>query len=178
MVRKYLNSKCLEKGFTLIEVLTVSGIIITLSAIVLSILFASFRATSKSESLISLRYGGNAVLAQISKKIRYAKSLEDPASCVVPVTTDSITIIADDDRSIIYSCLDSPSTIASNSVNLVDPRVFSISECSFTCSQPSVDSSPTIKINFLLSENISTSSAGEAESLPFQTSITFRNFLR
>ena len=90
MKKKFQNSH--ERGFTLIELLVSSGIFITISGIVVSILFVTFRINQKADVLLAVKQNGNTALTQLTHNIRYAQILDDPISCVTPVTQESVTI--------------------------------------------------------------------------------------
>src|SRR5689334_9954461 len=112
------------------------------------------------------------------RMIRYAKSLDSPTSCV-PSTSGltSITITASDDNQTVYSCpVTSGGSISSNSASLVDTSIVSVSNCSFTCSQPSLNDPPTVTINFSLSALGGGNLIEGKTTIPFQTSVTMRNY--
>ncbi len=164
-------------GFTLVELLVAIAIFAIIGTVSLSILFMTLRAGKKSDTLIMLKQSGNAAMSQVVRSIRYAKSLDVPNSCVTPVTTSQITLTSVlDNGSTTFVCTSTtPNTIASNSASLIDTAFAAVSGCSFTCTQPTVNDPPTINFIFKLSSN----SSGQVETraiIPFQTSVTMRNY--
>jgi len=175
--KKNLKSKIL--GFTLIELLVVIGILVATGTIMLSILFVTLRTSKKSDLLVTMKQNGNSALSQIVKSIRYAKSLDSPTSCVPQITNlTSIAITSYlDNAQTTFSCVAGPpSTIASNGASLLDTNSVAVSSCSFTCSQPTLNDSPTINFIFTLSSKNATSLVESTGTIPFQTSVTMRNF--
>lgn len=93
-----------------------------------------------------------------------------------------VKITSFDRGTTIFSCLDSSQRspngqIASNGANLVDTNnSVSVDSCFFTCSQDNIVSPPIIGINFTLSSKTSSNFFEKKASIPFQTSVTMRNF--
>ena len=92
----------------------------------------------------------------------------------------AVKITTFNDESIIFSC--DANTISSNSVSLINTNLIRMSSCSFTCFQNSVIDPPTIGINLFLEKINPTGGAifpeqtASASAIPFQTSVTIRNF--
>lgn len=166
-----------QRGYTLIELLTVIGILSVIGVIVVSVVFISLRGSQKSDKLETVRQGGDTALSQMVRSIRYAKTLNTPASCVPAVNSSSITITSlQDNGQTTYSC--NANTISSNSASLIDTNAVSVTACSFTCSQQRVSDPPTIQIQFSLSAKNSNSFTETQATIPFQTSVTLRNYIR
>lgn len=180
-----VNSKKLtvaKGGFTIIELLTAIGILSVLGTVIISILFATLRAGKKADVLVTLKQDGNNVMSQLTRNIRYAKSLDTPSSCPVspgpPFSTITITSSTDNAQTT-YSCdVGPPTTISSNSASLLDTNTVAVSNCSFSCSQVTLNDPPIININFTLSVKSSTNLAETTGALPFQTSVIMRNVVR
>ena len=165
------------KGFTLIELLLAFGIISAIGTAILSILFITLRVSRKSDVLIGLKQSGNTVMSQVIKQIRYAKSLDSPGDCRTPIVGDITITSSLDNAQTTFSCapVNSVNTIASNGASLVDVNAFAVTNCSFTCTQTTLNDPPTISLKFTLTK----ASNGFVEttgSVPFQTSVTMRNF--
>jgi prepilin-type N-terminal cleavage/methylation domain-containing protein len=166
-----------QKGYTLVELLTVIGILSVIGVIVLSVLFITLRGTEKSNALEIVRQNGDAALSQMVKDIRYAKTLETPGSCSPATTTSSVTIISlNDSGRTTYSC--TGTTIASNSASLLDTNAVSTTSCSFVCRQDRPSDPPTITIQYSLSARQTGNLTETTASIPFQTSVTMRNYTR
>ena len=166
-----------DKGYTLIELLAAMGIFAVVGTLIVIILFTTLRGSKKSDLLVSLRNNGEFTLSQMTNTIRYAKSLDAPNTCTTPVTVDSITMTSLDDEQTTYLCpADISEGISANGVSLFDTKAAKVDACSFTCSQESSFDPPTITIQFTLSQRESNSFIEGNASIPFQTSVTMRNF--
>ncbi len=171
-----------EKGFTLAELLISSAIFVTVSGIILTALFSAFRLSKKSDTFLISRQNGDAAMTQMVRAIKYAKTLDDPISCVIPVSSaNQITISSSSDGGqTTYTCPnDDSNTIASNGAALLNETAVTVYSCSFSCSQTYANSPPTITIAFTIG-NVATGSAFSegSSSVPFQTSVTMRNYTR
>lgn len=171
------QSTVTKGGFTLVELLVAFGIFSILGTITISILFTTLRSGKKSDVLIVLKQNGNTAMSQIVRNIRYAKSLDSPSTCTSTVNTTSISITssADDGRTT-YSCTGGryPS-IASNGASLIDQNNIRVTDCSFTCSQATLNDPPTISLVFKLNARSPAGIIESSGSIPFQTSVTLRN---
>lgn len=176
----YPNLKIYNRnyGYTLIEFLIGTAILGIIGIVVVSILFTTFRISKKTTRINELRQIGSTVSSQVIKNVRFAKSLDDPVSCIGGITTSNIKITSVvDNFQTIYSC--DPSNngviIASNGASLIDQRSVVLTECSFICSQSTFDESPTINFKF----NIISVTGGildsDLESIPFNASVSLRN---
>jgi type II secretory pathway pseudopilin PulG len=191
-----MKNKKLQAGFTLIELLAVMIILMAVGTIITSILVSSLRSGNKSTTINDVRQSGNYVIAQMSKMIAYAESFDSVmdtsggtgshTDCIPPVvgettptppplTYSSVTITSFDGGSTTFNCT-SDGNLASNSADLF-PSTMSVALCYFTCSQNSIDTSPTVGINFTLKENPNGKTLlPEAQTvIDFQTSVTLRN---
>lgn len=174
--------KELQKGFTLVEMLTVITLFVVIGTITMSILLTSFRTSSKTDIVTAIQNNGNYALTQMAKTLRNARGLVTPFPCTGGVTTSAITVLTPDDQQVTYSCnYGSPASIASNGASLLDTSIVALVSCTFSCSQQSSSDLPTILINFSLQQQ-STSSFAEriasASAVPFQTSVVLRNINR
>jgi len=164
----------LNKGFTLIEMLTVIGILSVIGSIAVSVVTITLRETKKTDLIESARQSGDNTLSQIARSLRYAQTLDAPASCTPTVTATSVTITSlNDQLQTTYSCANN--TISSNSASLFDTSSLKVSSCSFVCSQPAASVPPIITIQYVLSPQTAGSFAETNFTLPFQTSVTLRN---
>jgi prepilin-type N-terminal cleavage/methylation domain-containing protein len=169
--------KNMQKGYTLIELLTVIGILSVISVIVLSVVFISLRGTQKSDTLEVVRQDGDSAMSQMVRNIRYAKSLDAPTSCIPATTLSAITVTSlHDNGQTTYSC--GSNTIASNSASLINTNAVTVTSCSFVCTQTRPSDPPTIMIQYSLSSKATGSFAETKASIPFQSSVTLRNFTR
>lgn len=165
-------------GFTFVELLVGISMFAVIGTVTLSILFATLRASKKSDVLVSLRQDGNTVMSQVGRNIRYARSLDAPASCISPVNSSSITITSNSDGGqTTFACVSgASSTVASNGASLTDTDSTVMSNCEFVCTQPTLNDPPTITFSFVLSAKSSSGLSESNGSIPFQSSITLRNY--
>ncbi|MGI8420492.1 MAG: type II secretion system protein [Candidatus Levyibacteriota bacterium] len=164
-----------QKGFTLIELLTVLTILGVIGTIVVAIVTMTLRGSKKSDMLENARQNGDTALSQMVKGIRYADSMNNPASCVGTTTVSSITFTSlSDNAQTTYACANN--TISSNSASLIDTSTLTVTNCSFVCSQSSVTVPPTITIQYTLSPKTASSLVENNFTVPFQSSVTMRNF--
>ncbi len=153
----------------------VIGILSVIGTIAVSIITITLRGAKKTDLLNFANQNGDGALSQMVKNIRYAQTLNAPASCVPTTTTNSITITSSSDHlPTTYSC--AGGTISSNSASLVDTNSLTVSSCSFVCSQPSVLIPPIITIQYVLSPKTGGGSFETNFTLPFQSSVTLRNY--
>lgn len=184
-----------DKGYTLIELLAVIIILVTVGTIITSILVTSLRGGNKSNTTNDVRQNGNYVITQMSKMILYAKSFDGvstdgsnyvtdcivnqppaPTPTLAPVVYKYIKILSFDGGQTTFSCANG--TIASGSAagnfSLLSSS-FSVTSCSFLCTQTNLLSAPTININFTLEKANAGFFVENQTTIPFETSITPRN---
>lgn len=180
------NNNSLAYGFTLVEVLVSFGIILALGSIMLATFVTTSRMTTKVNNLVSIRQNGNAAMTQIEKMLQYAEHFEGAGtsagawvtSCVGAMPTfKHIRVRSFDGGTIQVSCMQAATTIASNSASLIDATNFSVpfATCSFSCTQPDLDTPPTIGISFIIQKRIANTFLEDPTPLPFTTSVTIRN---
>jgi prepilin-type N-terminal cleavage/methylation domain-containing protein len=164
-----------KSGFTLIELLTVIAILSVIGGIAVSVIMITLRTTKKTDLLETARENGGSALTQMVKSIRFAQSLDTPATCVPSQTVNAITITSlSDHAQTTYSC--AGGTIASNGASLIDTTSLQATACSFVCAQATTNDPPTITIQFTLSPQQSNGFEENNFTLPFQTSVTVRNY--
>lgn len=165
-----------KKGFTLVELLVVTSIFIIITTTIVSILFIILRGTKKSDSIVIVRQNGEQAMAQMVRIMRFAKSLDYPASCD-GVSKDHITVTAVDLSQTTFTCPASftfPNFIDLNSTKLTNSDTVMVQSCSFVCTQQ-VGGSPIIGISFSLSKVNLSSLPEENSTIPFRGSVTLRN---
>ncbi|EKD65259.1 MAG: hypothetical protein ACD_50C00146G0001 [uncultured bacterium] len=203
MNNKILNSKIKSgAGFTMIELLAVSIVVIAVSSIITAILFSSLRGVSKTSVTDAVRQNGNSAISKVSREIKFAKTFNGVSTTGIGVYETNCSIygitpapptvqykylkITDlDSIESIFSCKTISSveslyqkTGASTPVSLFDTDTVRIESglCYFTCTQNVETDTPTIGIYFKLSQKGDDTSFFEKKSsAEFQTSATFRN---
>lgn len=170
---KYRYAK--SQGFTLIELLTVLAILGVIGTIVVAVITMTLRGSKKADMLENARQNGDTALSQMVKKIRYSQQLNNPASCVGSTTVSSITVTSlSNTAQTTYAC--SNNTILSNTDSLIDSSTLLVTNCSFVCSQSSVSAPPTITIQYTLVPKNPSTLVESYFTLPFQSSVTMRNY--
>ena len=188
------------RGFTIVEFLVVTVVIASIGLVIVGILTSSLRSTNKTNIVNIVRVNGNGAIIQMTRAIEYAENFEgvsldgvtyktDCTQVVVPTSTPTPTptqytfvkITAFDGGQVIFSCTSppdpTPQAIASNSASLIDINAVSVvpGKCWFTCNQDRVTSNPIIGISFQLQQTLKSPFAEKTASIPFETSVTFRN---
>lgn len=181
-----------QKGYTLIELLAVIIILVTVGALITSILVTSLRGGNKSNTVNDVRQNGNYILSQMSKMIAYSRRFDGvstdgvsyltdctviqppaPTPSIAPVVYRYIKISSFDGGQTVFSC--SGTSIASNGASLTNTSNLNVSSCSFYCTQSNVLAPPTINVNFSLSKANAGFFVENQTTIPFETSITPRN---
>lgn len=177
-----------QNGYTLVELLAVIIILVVVGTIITSILVSSLRGGNKSNTTNDVRQNGNYIISQMSKMIAYSKSfdgvsvtgakdsyIKDCTAVVVPATAYKyIKITSFDGGTTVFSC--NGGTIASNGADLIDINTISVSSCNFYCSQANKISPVSINVTFILSKKNAGFFAENQTIIPFDTTITPRNF--
>lgn len=164
------------KGFTLVELLVVSGVFIIITTSVVSILFIVLRGIKKSDSIRIVRQNGEQAMAQMVRMMRFAESLDGPC----PFTdSQSVTITEVNFFQTTFTCpstspVSPPNYISSNGAELTNKDTVIVQECFFSCAQQA-GSSPTIGISFTLSKLNLSSLPEEDTRISFKNSVTLRN---
>ncbi|TXG76514.1 type II secretion system protein [Candidatus Dojkabacteria bacterium] len=175
-----------SRRFTLIELLVAISIVITSATVVVAIITASFRGSSKTLIDEEVRQSGNTALEQVGKMVQYADSFngvvdtsgETVTSCIATsddgdVTYNSLLFTADG-VSRTLSCNDDEGLTLDNQP-LVDEGRLVLENCELTCSQSTTTDSPTIGISFDLSRSLSNLPEQSANIDSFSKKIKMRN---
>lgn len=177
--KRFFTSRCASHGFTLVELLVVLAISGVAGTIILAALSSTFRGATKSDSISTIQQNGNFVMAQITRSVRYASDLQSPTTCYTgtesPVVSSSITVLNSDNFPTTFACDTSNGSIASNGANLLNAQAVAVTACSFTCSQSSPYSSPTISISFTLNKKNGNTMTENNSPITFTSSVNLRN---
>lgn len=165
-----------EEGFTLVELLIATGIAIVVGSIIVAILVATLRNSSKSAILNAVRQNGDYTLSQMVRTIRGAKSLN--SQCLSSPPPTSITITKIDNTQVIYDC--SGTTITENGSSLLDTNIVTLvaNSCSLVCNQQNASDYPIIQISFSIKQKNASTFAEQSTLVSFQTSVIMRNINR
>lgn len=188
-VWKLPSGQCLtHKGFTLIELLVSLFILSAIGSLVIGIIWVSLRNSVKLNNMNLIRQNGNYAMLQMTKMLQFASRFQGVSTdgstfttnCQDPNVTplqsyNYIRYATASDDVVTLSCMQSPSTIASNSASLLDTSTFSVVSCGFTCIQVVTEGPYAIGIRFIVQKNISGNLFDEPAPLLFQTTVTLRN---
>lgn len=173
--RSQLSVISYQKGFTILEILVVMSIVSVAGVIVAGILVSTLRGSSKVNTVSNVKQNGNYAIAQMSRIIRSASTI-NILPCGNPSTAvQSITVTQIDTSQTIFDC--SGSTITSNGTSLLDTSNVKLvsSSCQLICSQQSSGDTPVVQIKFSLMQKNSSSQPDQSSTIPFQTSVILRN---
>lgn len=189
---KYKNK---QKGFTLIELTVIMGILVLCGGLIASIIFNTLRGSKKSTSTNSVTQNGNFALSTISDIVN--KSDQVVSSCTNVPQKTLILYSSETDTVYSISCasgtnitvsqvnrtsgvsISPPTTLLSSSVKLVQDS------CSLKCSQttPNVTGTasanpfikPLIEVSFVLTDPDSSGVADIQSN--FKTSVLMRSYM-
>jgi len=183
-----------KKGFTLLELLVVGGVIGFISVVVAQIFFSTIHINTKTEIMKEVKQSGNDSLDIMKRMIQNAKTVS--SSCIdvgiypKPIFT-SLTIVGFDTQETTFSCFDDATTASSRIVSISASNVFITSQnvtlsdslgqtgcinnpLTFTCT--SVGGVPSeITFSFHLRQKQIAPSNYEQSSELFQTTVYLRN---
>lgn len=188
----------MKKGYTLIELVVVIGILVVISSLVTGILYTTLRSTTKTTVTTNVSQNGSYALSTITNIITsssevlnvYTGEPGDFSDCTDSPRGSSIELQRLDGGVTTLVCTgDTDPTgtgyidsIASHSADgasfdlLNTQEVKTTNNCSFTCKQSTVYDTPVIEISFsLIDKSISSFKEDEA-SADFDTSVVLRNY--
>ena len=185
-----------NKGYTMIELLTVIGILVVVSGIIAGVFYSTLRGTSKAKITTTVAQNGNYALSVISNVIIASNAVtaigqltqtSDPpfTDCTASPIGQSIDLRGADGTSTTLSCNGGvDGTISSGSASLIDNTQVKINttdsaNCYFKCIQSANNSYniPVIEVGFTLSDKQSSNSFFENKSSGiFKTSVSLRNY--
>jgi type II secretory pathway pseudopilin PulG len=182
-----------ESGYTMIELLTVIGILVVVSGIIIGILSTTLRGTEKTKTTTSVAQNGNYALSVITNAIiaSYAvtgvgdsTATSNPpfVDCTNSPVGQSISLKSSTGEEITFACTND--TIASNGASIIDTSQVKVdtsseSTCSFKCTQPESNpyDIPIVEISFTVSDKAAAGAFLENKSSGvFKTSVSLRNF--
>ena len=187
------------KGYTVIELLTVTGVLVVITGILTGIIVATLRGTNKTQTASSVAQNGNYALSVISSILISSDAvlsiqdtnanptlvLDEDGDCTASPTGNQIELRRVDGGITTLSCENN--TIASKSatmdVGLLDSSKVQIStgdaaSCYFKCIQEPGDpySAPSIEVGFTLTDKNNSANVEKTSSADFQTSVKLRNY--
>ncbi|HUW21034.1 MAG TPA: prepilin-type N-terminal cleavage/methylation domain-containing protein, partial [Candidatus Bathyarchaeia archaeon] len=163
----------IKKGFTLIEMLVVTGLITLVITSAAQIFAMVLRNNQKTRAIIETKQTGDSALSVLANKIRSARQV---TSTCTSSTSPAITIEDSNGVSVQISCSSTGITLGSNT--LIDTTADNLAIISpltcFTC-YPGGNIAPSIvAISFTLQKNGGNPVTGA--ELTFSTSVSLRNY--
>jgi prepilin-type N-terminal cleavage/methylation domain-containing protein len=160
----------LKKGFSLIELIVVIGLLSLLMLAISSTMLMSMVSSNRIRTTTKVKQAGNYALGQIQSMVRSAKAI---TTC--EPTIPSLVLINPDGGTteILIEADGGNDRIASNSGIYVTPENMVVTAFSLTC-EPDTVSPTLIKISFNLQDNRSNTST-QNPILHFETSVNTRN---
>lgn len=185
-----------NKGYTVIELLTVAGVLVAITGILTGIIVSTLRGTNKTQTSNSIAQNGNYASSVISSILVSSDAivslsdsggeiLNEDGDCTAQPIGNEIHLRRTDGG--ITTLLCANQTIASNSasmsVGLLDTTkvridTTDIDACYFKCIQEVDDpySAPSIEVGFRLTDKNLSGSFENRGSADFKTSVKLRNY--
>lgn len=176
-----------NQGYTIVELLAVTAIIVIIAGLIAGVLTSTIRGGSRTRITSDVSQSGNYALSVMSNTIISSESVTMVggaaySDCTGSPSGTSISLKQNDASIITFSC--SNNTIASQSANmpapisLIDNDILIAQACSFTCRQDNNDSLaiPIIDISFSLKQKANPANFESKSSASFSTSTSMRNY--
>lgn len=165
----------MKKGWTLIEILVVIGILGVIAIIATNLFFSILRGSTKTRVLTEVKQNGNYAINVMERMIRNAEkdSLRYDAG-----EGKWIEIKNPDGGTTLFTCPDSNNMIASNGASLTSNKV-RVEDCTSTFTvAPGVEDvrPPAVTIDFTLMQAGTTTRPEEQASVNFKTTVILRNY--
>lgn len=176
-------------GYTLVELLAATSIIVIVAGLIAGVLYSTLRGGNKTKVTNDVAQNGNYALSVISNTALLADSVTkvggvDIADCTTLKSGKSIEFKQNDGSYVAFSCDGGTQSIASSSANvttyLIDNNSVKVDPltCNFSCLQSNGNpySDPIISASFTVSQRNSGTAFENAASSTFNTSVTMRNY--
>jgi len=168
-----------QRGFTLIEILVVVGLLAIIAVIGSSMFFTTLRSSGKGKTLTTVKQNGDYALSTIERLIRDSEEIiANSDGDICESGMNKIKTKRLDGSEVEFECLDEGETIsyiASNSARLTSDEV-KLDNCSFDCSSQGEFYPQVVSIDFTLSQAVETTRLEEQASVNFKTTVNTRNF--
>ena len=178
---KKMKTKKPNFGFTMIEILVVVGILGVIASVGSIMFFTTFRSSTKTKILSTVKQNGDYALSVMGRVIR--DSQEVIANTEIPSRTcesgmKKIKVKRLNGSEAEFSCVEGPSGfIASNSAALTSSEVeVKLNSCYFDCTTEGDFYPQNVVISFTLNQATLTTRLEEQAAIDFRTTVTLRNF--
>lgn len=160
----------LKRGFSLIELIVVIGLLSLLMLAISSTMLMSIVSSNRIRTVTKVKQAGGYAIGQIQSMVRSSKSIT-----ICDGTTPSISFVGQDGGTTEILAEDDGTNvrIASNSGTYITPANMEISAFSITC-EPDETEPTLIKVSFDLQDTRSAVGT-QNPSLHFETSVNTRN---
>lgn len=165
----------MKRGFTLVEILVATGLLVILAVVGSTLFFSLMRASTKTKTLELVKQEGNYALSVMERMVRNAKRVNRCAA-------DSLEIENPDGGETTFRFCSDPGLVASESGSLSCQQARLTSskvEASgfFDCTPPAEEVDPwVVGIEFNLEWSQESPRLEETTAINFQTTVTVRNF--
>lgn len=178
-----------SRGYTLVELLAVTSIIVIVSGLIIGVLYSTLRGGNKTRVTNDVSQNANYALSVISNTAINAQSVTSVggnsiSDCTAGPSGNSIEFEQSNGALVRFSCDAVTESIASSSgtttTYLVDNNSVRVdpSTCSFTCVQNNANpyAQPIITVSFSVSQRGSSATFENIASSSTSASITMRNY--
>lgn len=156
-----------SKGFTLIEILVVIGVLAIIVVVGSTSFFNLLKGSMKTRTINLVKQNGDYALAIMERMIRNAQKIDSACTS----SMDEISITNPDGGSTTFSCTDNP--ISSNSAKLISDQI-TVNNCFFDCQEGGYFNPDVVTIDFTLSTGDPTQPE-EYATINFKTTVVLRN---
>lgn len=172
-------------GYTIVELLAVTAIIVIIGSLITGIFYSTLRGSNKAKVFNTVSKNGNYALSAITDIINSSVNIESISGekivdCVNSNSGDSITFKRIDEGFTTISCVNDRQAISSTSaeteIDLTDSSQVKVEYCVFTCVQSNKYSKPRIDIDFMVSQKLDPKINEGSSAAIFKTSISLRNY--
>ena len=168
-----------QKGFTIIEIIVVIGILGIIAAVGTNMFFTVISGSTKSKNLTTVKQNGEYALSVMERMIRNSSDVitnTDGQICESGMTKIKIINSDKEETEFAFIDIDGNSYIASNSSRMTSDQV-KVTSGVFNCSSTGDFNPKTIVIDFTLDQNISPTPRIEEEAtMDFRMTVGIRNY--
>ncbi len=138
----------MKKGFTLIEVVVVTGLLGIILLTVMGVFLNSMKATNKIKTEQRLDEVGKLVVERINRGIRPMASVDGYLTVCTGAPLSTLTLVDTEGETSTLTCIDSRITLGGENISSSQVTVDCATNFSISCD--SADDSPVIQVNFTL----------------------------
>lgn len=175
--------KILKNGFTLVELLVVTALILIIIGATSQLFFGALRGATKTTITNETRQNGDYALTVMERMIRNAQTINNMTTYCDGSSQSSISIEGQDGETTVFACPTDPlaAYISSNSGQLTSSKVAvdtHPSGCSFSCTK-TTSGPAVVNISFSIhqlvpSPNV-TLEPEEKNNIDYETTVVVRN---